>query len=79
LRALEKARTLGVTTLGFSSENGRLTMEPFCDLGLYVPSKDTARIQESHLFLWHFICGCVEEKLFPGGKDHAWEKETGKI
>ncbi len=75
LRALEKARTLGVTTLGFSSENGRFTMERLCDIGLYVPSKDTARIQESHLFLWHFICGRVEEILFPGGQGHTLEKE----
>ena len=34
------------------------------DFSLVVPSKNTARIQEAHIFLGHFILNCVEEKLF---------------
>jgi D-sedoheptulose 7-phosphate isomerase len=36
-----------------------------CDFCLLVPSVDTPRIQESHIFAWHYICGAVEQALFP--------------
>jgi D-sedoheptulose 7-phosphate isomerase len=64
LKALETARALGLTNLGFTSKNGRLTMEPKCDHCLIIPSEETPRIQECHLFAWHVICGNVEETLF---------------
>jgi hypothetical protein len=34
-----------------------------CDYCLVVPSINTARIQETHEFLWHVICGLIEERL----------------
>jgi len=36
-----------------------------CDMCLVVPSADTPRIQESHIFVWHVICGVVERTIFP--------------
>jgi len=65
LRALEAARARGATTLGFTGEKGRQAMGLKCDLCLTVPSADTPRIQECHLFVWHVICGMVEKALFP--------------
>lgn len=65
LKALDTARVRGMTTVGFTGENGRKMMGPRCDYCLVVPSVDTARIQESHEFVWHVICGMVELKLFP--------------
>ena len=35
-----------------------------CDHLLAVPSRDTARIQECHEFVYHVIAGIVEEQLF---------------
>jgi len=64
LNALDAARTKGATTIGFTGEKGRERMGVKCDFCLVVPSTDTARIQEGHEFVWHFICGSVEEKLF---------------
>lgn len=64
LNALEVARTKGVTTIGFTGEKGRESIGGKCDLCLIVPSTDTARIQEVHEFVWHYICGTVEERLF---------------
>lgn len=65
LRALEAARSRGVTTVGFTGIRGRETMGPLCDLCVAIPSADTARIQECHLFVWHAICGTVERAIFP--------------
>jgi D-sedoheptulose 7-phosphate isomerase len=64
LKALEAARLKGVTTIGFTGENGRESMGPLCDYSVAVPSADTARIQECHEFIWHYICGVVEDRLF---------------
>jgi len=64
LKALDTARALGITALGFTSENGRQTMGPKCDVCLIIPAEATPRIQECHLFTWHVICGIVEETLF---------------
>jgi D-sedoheptulose 7-phosphate isomerase len=65
LKALDAARTLGLTTIAFTGEKGRDTLTPKCDLCLVVPSTDTPRIQESHIFVWHVICGVVERTIFP--------------
>jgi D-sedoheptulose 7-phosphate isomerase len=64
LKALEVARACGVRTIGFTGENGRLTLAPKCDICLVVPSADTPRVQEVHEFVWHAICGMVENTLF---------------
>jgi D-sedoheptulose 7-phosphate isomerase len=64
LKALEAAHLKGVTTIGFTGENGRESMGNMCDYSVVVPSGDFARIQECHEFIWHVICGVVEERLF---------------
>jgi D-sedoheptulose 7-phosphate isomerase len=64
LKALEVAHARGVKTIGFTGEKGRQTMAPKCDLCLIVPSADTPRVQEVHEFVWHAICGMVEQALF---------------
>jgi D-sedoheptulose 7-phosphate isomerase len=64
LKALEAARVQGVKTIGFTGEKGRQTMAPMCDLCLVVPSAEPARVQEVHEFVWHVLCGMVEQVLF---------------
>jgi D-sedoheptulose 7-phosphate isomerase len=64
LKALEVARERRVKTIGFTGEKGRVAMAPKCDICLVVPSADTPRVQEVHEFIWHVICGTVEQALF---------------
>jgi D-sedoheptulose 7-phosphate isomerase len=64
LRALESARARGATTIGFTGSSGQKLLEKLCDFCLAVPSSDTPRIQESHEFVWHVLCGEVERLLF---------------
>jgi len=66
LRAIEEAKRLGVTTIAFTGQGGRL--RELAEYVLSVPSKDTPRIQEAHITAGHIICYLVEEALF-GEKD----------
>jgi D-sedoheptulose 7-phosphate isomerase len=73
LKALDVARTKGVVTVGFTGENGKKIMDEKCDYCLVIPSSNTARIQECHEFVWHFVCGVVENKIF-GQSTQSGEK-----
>lgn len=62
LRALQKAQSLGATTVGLLGRDGgriRLASHHF----LIVPSDDTARIQEMHIMAGHIVCDLLEQSL----------------
>ncbi len=60
LRAMKKARDIGMHTIGLTGEDGG-KLKSICDLTLTVPSRITARIQEMHILAGHIICELVEE------------------
>ena len=59
LRAFETARARGMATIALTGEGGG-PIAPLSDILLAVPSRVTARIQEMHICLYHYICGRVE-------------------
>lgn len=63
VRAIEKARTIGMTVIGLTGAGGG-RMAGLCDVLLNVPSGDTPRIQESHILLGHILCEIVEKEMF---------------
>ncbi len=63
LLALEEARRQNMQTIGMSGADGG-KMNGMCDVLLKIPSKDTPRIQESHILIGHIICQLIEESLF---------------
>lgn len=63
IRAFEVAKQKGITTIGFTGASGG-KIKPLCNYLINVPSKDTPRIQESHILIGHIICQLVEEKVF---------------
>jgi len=63
LHAFETAREKKVVTVGFTGDTGG-KMKDLSDYLINVPSKDTPRIQESHILIGHIICQLVEEKYF---------------
>jgi len=63
VKAFEVARKKGVITIGFTGDTGG-KMASLSDHLINVPSKDTPRIQESHIMLGHIICQLVEERYF---------------
>jgi D-sedoheptulose 7-phosphate isomerase len=66
IRAFEIARQKKMITVGLTGETGG-SMKPLCDYLINIPSKDTPRIQESHILFGHIICQLVEEKYFTTG------------
>jgi D-sedoheptulose 7-phosphate isomerase len=64
LKAIEVAKSRELIVVGMTGKTGG-KMGEWCDFLLNVPSKDTPRIQESHILLGHIICQLVEERMFP--------------
>ncbi|MGI8952925.1 MAG: D-sedoheptulose-7-phosphate isomerase [Chitinophagaceae bacterium] len=63
VKAFEIAKQKNIFTIGFTGETGG-KMNELSDYLFKIPSKDTPRIQESHIMIGHIICELVEEKLF---------------
>ena len=64
LEALDAARARGLLTIGFTGESGG-KMNGRADVLFRVPSKQTPRIQETHLLLGHILCDLADRELFP--------------
>ena len=64
VRAIQKAKELGITTVGFTGKNGG-AMRDICDFMICAPSDDTPRIQEVHILVGHIICQLIEQEMFP--------------
>ena len=62
VQAFEAARRLGMQSIALTGEGGG-RLAGLADLLLAVPSRQTPRIQEVHVCLYHFICQEVEERL----------------
>lgn len=63
LKVLKEAKKRKISTIGFLGSQGGKAKN-FCDINLTVNSKITARIQECHIFLGHFILERVESMFF---------------
>lgn len=61
-KAVQAARERGLFTIGLTGEGGG-KVAPLCDILLDVPSRETPRVQEAHLFLLHLLSHNIEERL----------------
>ena len=64
VKAIQKAKELGMTTVGFTGKNGG-AMQDICDIMICTPSDDTPRVQEVHILVGHIICQLIEQEMFP--------------
>ena len=62
INVLKEAKKLKIKSIGFLGKNGGKAKK-FCDIPIVVNSKITARIQESHIFLGHYIFEKTEDFL----------------
>jgi D-sedoheptulose 7-phosphate isomerase len=67
IRALNLAREIGASTIGFMGNDGG-DMKNCVDISIIVPSNDTARIQEVHITVGHIICEIIEQDLINENK-----------
>jgi len=62
INVLKTAKKKRIKSIGFLGSNGGAARK-YCDIKLIVDSNNVARIQESHIFLGHFILESVENLL----------------
>lgn len=62
LKVLKYAKKKKITSIGFLGNRGGLARK-YCNHNLVVPHNNTARIQECHIFLGHFIFNEVEKMI----------------
>lgn len=62
IAGINQARKMGIKTITLTGCGGG-KLAPISDIALVVPSKVTARIQESHICLYHAICELVEAEF----------------
>lgn len=61
--AVEEAKKIGMkVVLLLGGDGGKLKGK--ADVEIIVPSKVTARIQESHILIGHILCSIIEKELF---------------
>lgn len=63
IEAFRRAKENGMRTIALTGETGG-EMKAYADLLINIPSRDTPRIQESHILVGHIICQLVEEQYF---------------
>ncbi|MDU1889059.1 MAG: D-sedoheptulose 7-phosphate isomerase [Dysgonomonas sp.] len=63
VNALHGCKEKGIKSIILTGENGGKVAN-LCDICIKIPSKETPRIQESHILIGHIICCIVEEELF---------------
>ena len=63
INVLKSAKKNKISAVGFLGNKGGVAKN-YCDLKIIVNSTNVARIQESHIFLGHYIFDQVENKLF---------------
>jgi len=56
-------RSLGIKVIGLTGESGG-KLADYCDVLLNVPEKETFKVQELHLPVYHTLCAMIEEKIF---------------
>ena len=57
------AKAMGITTIGLTGGMGGFLKEN-CDYSITVPEKETFKVQELHLPVYHAICAQCEEHFF---------------
>jgi D-sedoheptulose 7-phosphate isomerase len=59
VNAIIEANAIGATTVGLTGGTGG-ELSRLCKFNLVMPSSDTPRIQEAHIFIGHSLCGMLE-------------------
>jgi D-sedoheptulose 7-phosphate isomerase len=67
IKVLKQAKKNKITTIGFLGNKGGKASK-LCDFKVVVDSKNTARIQEAHIFIGHFVFTGVEDLILKRSK-----------
>lgn len=65
-RALQAGNALGATTVALTGRDGG-KVKDIAKLSIIIRSDETARIQEAHMFIGHWLCEAIDEVVVTGG------------
>ena len=63
VNACATAKASGVKTIGITGEHGG-KLRGICDVTIAVPARETYRVQEYHLPVYHALCAMMEGSIF---------------
>lgn len=63
VQAARAAKALGVYVIAMVGER-ECALDALCDVVLHAPAKETYRVQEYHLPMYHWLCAEIEEHFF---------------
>ena len=63
LRATEVAKGLGLPVIGLSGNTGG-KLAQLSDVCITVPERETYKIQELHIAVYHYLCAAIEKHFF---------------
>lgn len=61
--AVSVAKSIGMTVIGMTGEKGGRLRE-MADIAVNVPERETFKVQELHLPVYHYLCAAVEAHFF---------------
>ena len=64
IKAVEQAQLMGVKTATLLGRDGG-KLGQLADVSVIVPCDETARIQEAHIFIGHWLCEVLDQQLAP--------------
>lgn len=64
IKAMLLARGLGLKTMALTGESGGQLLD-VADICLRMPARDTDKVQEMHLPVYHLLCSMTEQHFFP--------------
>ena len=76
--ALQTAREMGAYTVAFTGQTGG-AIAGIANAALCIASKDTARIQEAHIFCGHLICDWIERRVCEQQQQTARRAPVGQV
>lgn len=65
-RALAAANELGASTVALTGRDGG-KVKDIADLSIIIACDETARIQEAHMFIGHWLCEAIDQVVVSGG------------
>ena len=68
------AKAMGIKVIILTGKSGG-DIKQYADVLLNVPEKDTARIQELHLPVYHTLCAMLEEYFFLENTEQTGRKD----
>lgn len=70
IKGIRAAQKIGAYTIGFTGHDGG-ELSKIVDLNMAIPSNNTERIQEAHIFIGHCICELIEKFIFEDDETEA--------